>query len=159
MCVKLIFVAPSPDVFVPSEQDWEDYFREEWNNDPAVYLSEELQQAIKTHPRFSTPPMGIIGDCIVSDKLRGLIPHSFATSYLVHSGEDVYIQRELVSAYDEPHSTVIVYPRSEAMNTVDENLTIFDVPMATLNFQSENPTIANVVIDHFGTTTGMPCVF
>ena len=29
--------------------------------------------------------------------------------------------------------------------------------MATLNLQNENPTIANVVIDRFGTTTGMSC--
>ena len=159
VCKNLFLsLAPSPDVFVPSEQDWEDHLREEWNNDPAVYLSEELHQAIKTNSRFSTPPMGIIGDCIVSDKLRGLIPRSFATSFLVHSGEDVPILRELVSSHDEPHPTVIVYPQSEAMNMVNENLMIFDVPMATLNLQSENPTIANVVIDHFaiGTTTGMP---
>lgn len=154
--------APSPDVFVPSEQDWEDYFREEWNNDPTVYLSEQLHQAIKTNLRFSTPPMGIIADCIVSDKLRGLLPCAFTTSFIVHSEEDVPILRELVSAHGEPQPAVIVYPQSEAMNMVDENLTIFDVPMASLKLQSENPTIANVVIDHFGTTKGTgknQCVF
>ena len=140
-------------------QDWEDYFREEWNNDPTVYLSEQLHQAIKTNPRFSTPPMGIIADCIVSDKLRGLLPHSFVTSFIVHSEEDVRILRELVSAHSEPQPAVIVYPQSEAMNMVDENLTIFDVPMASLKLQNENLTIANVVIDHFGTTKGMPCEF
>ena len=133
LACKLIFVAPSPNVFVPSEQDWEDYFREEWNNDPTVCLSEELHQTIKTNPSFSTSPMGIIGDCIVSDRLRALIPCSFATSFLVHSGEDVRILRELVSAHDEPQPIVIVYPKAEAMHTVDENLSIFDVPMATLN--------------------------
>ena len=142
---------------MPSEQEWEDYFREKWNDEPAAYLSEELEQAIKSHPGFSSPPMGPIGDCIVSDKLRSLIPWSFATTYLVHSGEDVRILHELVAAHGETHPTVLVYPRCETMNTVDENLTIFDMPMASL--LSENPTIANVLIDWFGTTAGMPCEF
>lgn len=142
---------------MPSEKDWEDYFREKWNNEPAAHLSEELQQAIKSHPNFSTPPLGPIGDYIVSDKLRSLIPQSFATSYVVHSGEDVHIMRELASAHGEPHPAVMVYPQCETMNTVDKNLTVFDMSMASL--QCENPTIANVVIDWFGTTTGMLCEF
>ena len=100
--------------------------------------------------------MGPVGDCIVSDKL-GLIPRSFATSYLVHSEEDVRILHELVAAYGETHPTVLVYPRCETMKTVDENLTIFDMPMVSL--LSENLTIANVVIDWFGTTTSMPYEF
>ena len=65
-------------------------------------------QAIKSHPGFSSPPMGPVGDCIVCDKLCGLIPWSFATSYLVHSEEDVCILRELVAAYGETHPTVIL---------------------------------------------------
>jgi len=47
--------------------------------------------------------MGQIGECIVSDKLHGLVPQSFATSYLVHSNEDVRILHELVSAHGELH--------------------------------------------------------
>ena len=112
---------------------------------------------MKSHPSFSSPPMGPIGDCIVSDKLCSLIPWSFATSYLVHSGEDVCILHELVAAHGETHPTVLVYPRCETMNIVDENLTIFDMLMASL--LSENLTIVNVVIDWFGTTTDMPCEF
>ena len=50
-----------------SEQDWEDYFRENWDYEAAAYISEELQQTIKSHPGFSTPPIGPIGDYIVSD--------------------------------------------------------------------------------------------
>jgi len=67
--------------------------------------------------------MGQIGECIVSDKLHGLVPQSFATSYLVHSNEDVRILHELVSAHGEPHPAVIVYPQCETLSTVDENLT------------------------------------
>ena len=91
----------------------------------------------------------------MSDQLRGLIPQSFATSYLVHSVKDVRILRELVSAAGEPHPVVIVYPQCETMSTINENLTVFDMSMASL--QSENPTIANLLIDSFGTTTGMSC--
>lgn len=138
---------------MPSEQEWEDYFRDQWDNEPAVYLSEELQEAIKSHPSFTAPPMGPIGDYIVSEELHHMIPQSFATSYLVHSGEDVSILCEVVAAHGEPHPAVIVYPRCEAIKAEDENLTIGDrVSLASL--QLENPTIANLVIDWFGTTTG-----
>ena len=51
---------------IPSEQDWEDYFRDQLNYEPAVHLSEELQEAIsiliKSHPNFAATPMGPIGD-------------------------------------------------------------------------------------------------
>ena len=100
MCLYgyLFFVARSCNAFEPSEQDWEDYFKENWDYEPAAYISDELQQTIKSNPSFSSPPIGPIGDYIVSDQLRGLIPQSFATSYLVHSVKDVRILHELVSA-------------------------------------------------------------
>ena len=71
--------------------------------------------------------MGPIGDYNVSDKLHSLIPQCFATSYVVHSGEDVHIMREFASAHGEPHPAAMVYPRCETMNTVDTNLTAFDI--------------------------------
>ena len=43
------------------------------------------------------------------------------------------------------------------MYTINKNFTVFDMSMASL--QSENPTIANLLIDSFGTTTGMPCEY
>ena len=138
---------------MPSEQDWEDYMRDQWDCEPGVYLSEELQETIKNHPSFTAPPMGPIGDYIVSEELHCMIPQSFATSYLVHSGQDVSILREIVAAHGESHPAVIVYPRCETIQADDENLTIGNhVSLATL--QLENPTIANLVIDCFGTTTG-----
>ena len=157
MCIHVnIVVAPSSansDAFMPSEQDWEDYFREQWDYEPAVHHSEELQEAIKSHPGFTTPPMGPIGDYIVSEELRHIIPQSFATSYLVHSVEDASILREVVAAHGEPHPAVIVYPRCEVIQADDENLIIGDcVSLASLRL--EDPTIANLVIDHFGTSTG-----
>lgn len=156
MCVKIIFVAPSlanSDAFMPSEQDWEDYIRDQWDYESGVHLSEELQEAIKSHPSFTAPPMGPIGEFIVSEELHRMIPQSFASSYLVHSGEDVSILREVVAAHGESHPAVIVYPRCETIEVDDENLTVGGcISLASL--QLENPTIANLVIDWFGTTTG-----
>ena len=158
MCirVKIIFVAPflaNSDAFMPSEQDWEDYIKDQWDYEHAVHLSEELQEAIKSHPSFTAPPMGPIGDYIVSEELHCMIPQSFATSYLVHSEEDVSILREVVAAHGESHPAVMVYPRCETFQADDENFTIGDrVSLASLRL--ENPTIANLVIDCFGTTTG-----
>ena len=99
ICVKIIFVAPSlanSDAFMLSEQDWEDYFRGQWDYEPAFHLSEKLQEAIKSYPSFTAPPMGPIGDYVVSEELYRMIPQSFATSYLVHGGEDVGILCEVV---------------------------------------------------------------
>lgn len=156
MCVKIIFVAPSlanSDAFMPSEQDWEDYIRDQWDYESGVHLSEELQEAIKSHPSFTAPPMGPIGEFIVSEELHCMTLQSFASSYLVHSGEDVSILREVVAAHGESHPAVIVYPRCETIEVDDENLTVGGcISLASL--QLENPTIANLVIDWFGTTTG-----
>ena len=90
--VTNVFVPPSPgdpDAFMPSQQDWDDYIKDQWDNEPAVFLSQELQEAIKSHPSFTAPPMGPIGDYIVSEELHHVIPQSVATSYLVYSEEDV----------------------------------------------------------------------
>ena len=43
MLKNYIFVAPSCNVFMLSEQDWADYFRENWDYEAAAYISEELQ--------------------------------------------------------------------------------------------------------------------
>ena len=75
--------------------------------------------------------------------------------YLVHSKEDVSILCEVVAAYIEQHPAVIVYPKCEAIaiaiQAYDENLTIRD-RLSFASLQLENPTIANLVIDYFGTT-------
>ena len=67
--------------------------------------------------------------------------------------EDASILREVVAAHGEPHPAVIVYPRYEVIQADDKNLIIGDcVSLASLRL--EDPTIANLVIDHFGTSTG-----
>ena len=80
--------------------------------------------------------------------------HSFLlASYLVHSGEKVSILCEVVASRSEPQPAVIVYPRCKAIQADDENFTIGNhVSLASL--QLENLTIANLVINYFGTTTG-----
>ena len=158
--VTNVFVPPSPgdpDAFMPSQQDWDDYIKDQWDNKPAVFLSQELQEAIKSHPSFTAPPMGPIGNYIVSEELHHVIPQSVATSYLVYSEEDVKTLREVVAAHGESQPTVIVYPKCEKIQAVDENLTIGN-HVSLENLQLENPTIANLLIDWFGTTTGIASV-
>ena len=135
-------------------EEYDEYLRGLWNDDPVVYASEELQQTIKNHHGFSAVPLGPIGDCIVSNQLRDAVPQSFTASYVVNCVQDSRILRELVSTHGDPQPTIIVYPYQQEMyTTVDENITVDTVPIATLRL--ENPTIANLVIDHFGTTKGM----
>ena len=40
-----------------------------WTFETPVYISEKLKQAIKTHNGFSAPPIGPIGESIISDQL------------------------------------------------------------------------------------------
>ena len=35
------FAAPSSNINQPTEQEWDDYFRERWNDEPEVYISDE----------------------------------------------------------------------------------------------------------------------
>lgn len=135
-------------------EDYDEYQKDLWNNDPVVYVPEEAQQMIKDHPGFSAPPIGPIADCIVSDQLLNTVPQSFAASYIVNCLEDARIMRELISARGDPQPIIIVYPHQlEMYTTVDENITVDTVSIASL--KCENPTIANLVIDYFGTTKGM----
>ena len=65
--------------------------------------------------------------------------------------EDVKILHELISAHGGPQPAIIIYPHRCAI--VDENITVGTEPIASL--KCENPTIANLLIDYFGTTKGM----
>ena len=68
--------------------------------------------------------------------------------------EDVKILCELISAHGGPQPAIIIYPHQCEMYTiVDENITVGTEPIASL--KCENPTIANLLIDYFGTTKGM----
>ena len=64
--------------------------------------------------------------------------------------EDVKI---LISAHGGPQPAIIIYPHQCKMYTiVDENITVGTEAIASL--KCENPTIANLLIDYFGTTKG-----
>ena len=135
-------------------EDYNEYLKGLWNDEPAVYVAEELQQTIKDHPGFSSTPIGPIGDYIISDQLRKTIPQSFAASYVVNCVEDSTILHQLVSAHGGLMPTIIIYPHQPKMYaTVDENVTVNTVTIATL--KCENPTIANLLIDYFGISKGM----
>ena len=89
-------------------EEYDEYLRGLWNDDPVVYAS-ELQQTIRSHPDFSAVPLGPIGDCIVSNQLRYAVLQSFTASYLVNCVQDSRILRELVSAHGDPQPAIIVY--------------------------------------------------
>ena len=68
--------------------------------------------------------------------------------------EDVKILCELISAHGGPQPEMIIYPHQCEMYTiVDENITVGTELIASL--KCENPIIANLLIDYFGTTKGM----
>ena len=119
-----------------------------WTFETPVYISEKLKQAIKTHHDFSAPPIGPIGESIISDQIRYHIPESLATSYILNSHKDVAIFRQLIDSYNEPQPIVITYPYPKSMY----NIACTNVNKEALKeaLKLENPATANVLIDHLG---------
>ena len=58
------------------EDMWDEYIKSNWKDEPPVYISQELQDLIKDHPDFFATLIGPVGNCIVSEQLRNLIPES-----------------------------------------------------------------------------------
>ena len=110
-------------------------------------MSDDLQQAIKAHPGFSAPPIGPIGDSITSEQLRYHIPGSLASSYIVNSQKDVSILRKLIDSYKESQPTVITHPYAKSMYNIECRNADAAIKEA---LKMENPTTANVLIDHLG---------
>lgn len=124
-----------------------DQYMQDWNDENLVHISDDLQQAIKAHPGFSAPPIGPIGDSIISDQLRNHIPESLATSYILNSHEDSPILRKLINSYNESQPIIITYPYAKSMYNVacrDADAVMKEA------LKMENATIANVLIDHLG---------
>ena len=128
-------------------QDWNDQHVQEWYNEVPVYISDDLQQAIKAHPGFSAPPIGPIRDSITSEQLRYHIPGSLASSYIVNSQKDVPILRKLIDSYKESQPTVITHPYAKSMYNIECRNADVAIKEA---LKMENPTTANVLIDHLG---------
>ena len=119
-----------------------------WTFETPVYISEKLKQAIKTHHGFSAPPIGPIGELIISDQIRYRIPESLATSYILNSHKDVAVFRQLIDSYNEPQPIVITYPYPKSMyNNACTNVNKEALKEA---LKLENPATANVLIDHLG---------
>ena len=130
---------------------WDEYLKSNWRDEPPVYISQELQDLIKDHPDFSTTPIGPVGNCMVSEQLRNIIPESLATSYIVNCHKDTVMLWNLISSKKEAQPPIITYSFPSEMYShicSDKGFMTNSNSMATLKM--ENPTIANVLIDHFG---------
>ena len=102
-----------------------------------VYVSEEMKELIKGSEVFSFPPIGPVGD--------HRIPPSFLQSYVVNSNEDATQFHQLFVANKEDPPSVIVYPFKNQIHYDDVKMD----PQMIKALQSENPIIANLIIDHF----------
>ena len=132
--------------------DYDECLRGIWNDDPVIYVSEELQQTIKNNSGFSMVPLVPIGDHIVSNQLGDAVPQSLTALYVINCVQDSRILRELVSAHGESQPAIIVYlyQQGSMYTIVDENIAIDTKPIVTLRLK--NSAISNLAIEHFGTT-------
>lgn len=110
-----------------------------------VNVSEEMKELIKCSKAFSLPPIGPVGDHINSEVFQRSLPASFLHSYLVNSFEDANQFYQLFVVNKEPPPTVVVYPFKHQLHYDDVKM---NVQMLEA-LQSENPIIANLIIDHF----------
>lgn len=111
-----------------------------------MYTSEEMKELIKNTKAFSFPPIGPIGDCISSTFFQHHMPQSFLQSYIVNSNEDARRFHQLFIQKNEYPPTVVVYPFKQKVLYDDVKMNLQMLEM----FQSENPVIANLIIDYFG---------
>ena len=101
---------------------------------------------IKDNEAFSFPPIGPVGDFINSTVFQHQIPLSFLQSYIVNSNEDARWFHQLFVQNKEYPPTVLVYLFKHKVLYDDVKM---DAQMLEM-LQSENPVIANLIIDHFG---------
>ena len=133
---------------------YEEYLKEAMKNDisPPVNVSEKMQCLIKNNQNFSVTPIGPIGDHIISEFFHQLISPSFASSYVANCYQDAFLLRELFIANKEPQPDIIVYPhQTEMYKDLNKDKKANDMTIADLKL--ENPTIANLLIDHFDAHT------
>ena len=71
------------------DEYWDEVMRDTWIDEVPVYVSDEMNELIKSCKTFSYTPIGPIGDCIKSSTFQHRIPPSFLQSYILNSGKDV----------------------------------------------------------------------
>ena len=129
--------------------DWDEYWdmfiRETWMDEVPVYVSDKMKKLIEGSKTFSYPPIGPVGDCINSSIFQQRIPSSFLQSYIVNSSEDAKQFHELFVENNEKPPTVVVYPFNHKVLYGDVKMD----PQMLYALESENPVIANLIIDHF----------
>ena len=132
----------------------EEYLKEAMKNDisPPVNVSEKMQCLIKNEQNFSVTPIGPIGHHIISGFFHQIISPSFASSYVANCEQDAYLLRELFTVNKEPQPDIIVYPHQIKMyKDLNKDKKANDKTIAALKL--EDPTIANLLIDHFDAHT------
>jgi len=134
-------------------EEYNAYLRECWNEEPPVYIPDDLQEKIRNHPEFCDTPIGPVGDYIVSDQLRNMIPQWLSSAYIVTSYEDVPRLQEFISIQGGPQPTILTVDSESSMySTIDDNEIVATESVASLR-KNENPVIAKFLIDYFGTST------
>ena len=135
-----------------TDDDYDDYLRDRWEHEEPVYVSEEMKSLIKENPEFSVSPIGPIADYINSGSFHRLMSPSFANSFVVNCDQDVPIMHKLFNANEEPQPCIIVYPHQTKMyQDVGKDKRANAEAIAALKL--ENPTVANLLIDHFAAHT------
>ena len=136
------------------DENYEEYLKAAIESDIRcpVEASEKMKCLIKNHQNFSATPIGPIANHIISGSFHEIISPSFASSYVANCCQDAALLRELFMANKEPQPDIIVYPHQSKMyKDVTKDKKANDNTIAALKL--ENPTIANLLIDHFDAHT------
>ena len=132
--------------------DWDgfnQYVEDSWRSKEPVCITEEMKKIIEKETSFSALPIGPIGEHVISDVLHQLMPPAFSNAFIVNSEDDAVQLRKLLTFHNQPQPDIIVYPfQAERYNDND----LPSQPSFRDALNTENTTIANILIDHFGHT-------
>lgn len=116
-----------------------------WRLEEPVFVSEDVKKKIASNSSFSAKPIGPIGENVIAEQFQCLMPAAFASSYVVNTNEDAACLRKILCDNNQPQPNILVYPYLQPRYQ--------DLPVSgsiTEALNNENPTIANLIVDHFG---------
>ena len=97
--------------------------------------------------QFIAKPIGPLYACIKDKNIKDCLPSDFLNSYIVDNSTDCGLFKNLCQQHDQTVPDRIVYSFLEKRyNGLDKDPKADIGIIATLN--EENPTIANVLVDH-----------
>ena len=130
----------------PDWDEFDQYVEDMWRSQEPIFIKEDTKKIIEKETSFSAPPIGPVGEHVISDVLHQLMPPAFSNSYIVNSGDDAAHLREVLKFHNQPQPDIIVYP----FQTKRYDCDLLSNPSIREALNTENPTIANILIDHFG---------